>query len=57
MKVRSARDLAVAVSTVWSQRSEYEIGVRWSPLYKDVSPEAEERPTLEAAAKQRDWEH
>jgi hypothetical protein len=27
-----------------NQRSEYEIGIRWSPLCKNVSPEAKERP-------------
>jgi hypothetical protein len=27
------------------------------PAYKNVSPEAQEHQTLEAAAKQRHWEH
>jgi hypothetical protein len=31
-----------------------EVGVRWSPGCKDVSPEAEERPPLEAVTEQRD---
>jgi hypothetical protein len=42
---------------VWSLQREYKVGVRWSPDCKDVSPEAEERPTLKAVTKQRDWEH
>jgi hypothetical protein len=46
---QSSRGLAAE-----AKRSEYEIGVRWSPPYKDVSPEAEELPPLEAAIKQRD---
>jgi hypothetical protein len=29
------------------------VGVRWSPAYKDVSREAEERPPLEALTEQR----
>jgi hypothetical protein len=37
--------------------SEYEVGMRWSPACEDVSPEAEERPPLEAYTKQLDWEH
>jgi hypothetical protein len=31
-----------------------EVGVRWSPASKDVSPEAEERPPMEAVTEQRD---
>jgi hypothetical protein len=31
--------------------------VRWPPACEDVRPEAEERPPLEAATKQRDWGH
>jgi hypothetical protein len=40
---------------------EYEIDVLWPPACENVSPEAEERPLLEAVTKQhsddRDWEH
>jgi hypothetical protein len=49
------QELAAEESTGWSQRSDYDFDVIWSPLYKDVIPEAEERPMLEAATKQRDW--
>jgi hypothetical protein len=35
------------------QLEEQEVGVRWSPACEDVSPEAEERPLLEAVTKQR----
>jgi hypothetical protein len=35
--------------------------VRWTPAYENMSPEAEERPLLEAVTKHRsedsDWEH
>jgi hypothetical protein len=31
-----------------------EFGVRWSPVCKNVSPEAEELPPLEAVTEQRD---
>jgi hypothetical protein len=31
-----------------------EVGVRFSPACKDVTPEAEERPPLEAVTEQRD---
>jgi uncharacterized protein YhdP len=44
-------------STNWSQRSEFEVSVRWSPNCKDVSPETEDRPRLEAATKQRNLGH
>jgi hypothetical protein len=36
-------------------KSEYEVGARLSPAYKKMSPEAEERPPLGAAAKKHDW--
>jgi hypothetical protein len=36
------------------QLEEEEDGVRWPPACEDVRPEAEERPPLEAATKQRD---
>jgi hypothetical protein len=52
-----AWDLAAEGSIDWSQRSEYEVGVRWSPACKDVSPEAEEHSPLEAVTKQNDWGH
>jgi hypothetical protein len=32
-----------------------EVGVRLSPVSKDVSPEVEENPTLEAVTEQRDF--
>jgi hypothetical protein len=38
---------------VRSRRSS-EVGVRWSPAWKDVSPEADEHPPLEAVTEQRD---
>jgi hypothetical protein len=44
-------------ATSWRQWLEYEAGVKWSPAYEVVIPEAEDRPPLEATAKQRDWEH
>jgi hypothetical protein len=53
----SARELTAEGSASWSQQSEYRAGVRWSQAYEDVSPEAEERPPLEAVTEQRDWEH
>jgi hypothetical protein len=51
----SVRELETEGSTSWNQQSEYEVGVRWSRACEDVSPEAEERPQLEIASKQRDW--
>jgi hypothetical protein len=39
----SARELAAEGSIGWSQRSEYEVGVRWSPPCEDASPEVEKR--------------
>jgi hypothetical protein len=53
----SARELTAEGSTRRSQQSGYEAGVKWSQAREDVSPEAEERPLLEAITKQRDWEH
>jgi hypothetical protein len=41
--------------SVW--RCEYAFGLRWEPPCMDVSPEAEERPPLEAVTKQRDWRY
>jgi hypothetical protein len=41
-------------STCWSQQSQYEVGLKWSPARKDDS-EAEEHFPLEAATKRRDW--
>jgi hypothetical protein len=40
-----------------TQRSDYEVGVRYSPPCKGVSLEAEKRLPLEDATKQRDREH
>jgi hypothetical protein len=54
LEVSPARELAAAGSAGGSHWSEYEVGVRWSPPCKGVIPEAEERPALEAATKQRD---
>jgi hypothetical protein len=43
---------------IWTYRvslqREYEVDVRLSPACEDVSPEAEERPPLEAVTEQRD---
>jgi hypothetical protein len=33
------------------ETTEEDFGVRWPPVYEDMSPEAEERPLLEAATK------
>jgi hypothetical protein len=54
LEVSPALELTAEESTGLSQRSEYEVDVRWSPPYEDVSPEAQERPSLEAVTKQRD---
>jgi hypothetical protein len=54
LEVSPARELATEGSTSCGQRSEYEVGVRWSLPCEDVSPEAEERSPLEAAITQRD---
>jgi hypothetical protein len=53
-QLSSARELAAEGSTSWSHQSKYEVGVRWSQAYEDVSPEAEELPPLEAVTEQRD---
>jgi hypothetical protein len=57
MEISSARELAAEGSTRWSQRSQYEVGVKWSQPCKDVNSEAEEHRPLEAVTKQRDWGH
>jgi hypothetical protein len=54
LEVNPAWELAAEGSTSRSQRSEYEVGVRWSAACKNVSSDAEERPPLEAVTKQRD---
>jgi hypothetical protein len=56
LEFNSAQELADEGSTGWNQRSEYDVGVRWTLPYDDLNSEAEERPTFEAAAKQRDWQ-
>jgi hypothetical protein len=43
-----------ALISVESLRREFDVGVGWSPARKDASPEAEERPPLEAVTEQRD---
>jgi hypothetical protein len=53
----SAQELTAEGSTSCSQQSQNEVGVRWSPACQEVSPEAEERPLLEAVTKQCDWEN
>jgi hypothetical protein len=57
MEVSPARKLTAEGSTSWKQRSEYEVGVKWSPPCEVVSPEREERPLLGAATKQLDGKH
>jgi hypothetical protein len=57
LEVSPARKLAAEGSIGWSQRSEYEVGVRVSPPSDDISREGGEHPTLEAVTKQCDWEH
>jgi hypothetical protein len=55
LQVSSAGEIAAEGSISWSQRSMYEVGVRWSPACKDVSPEeGEERPPSKAPTKQRE---
>jgi hypothetical protein len=39
LEVSPAQELAPEGNTSWSQWSEYEVGVRWSPPWKDVSLE------------------
>jgi hypothetical protein len=54
LEVSPAREVATEGSTGSSQRRDYEVGVRWSTPCEDLSPEAEERPLLEAVTKQHD---
>jgi hypothetical protein len=55
-QINQALKLAAEITISWCQRSEYEVDLRWSLRCNDVSLEAEERPLLKAATKQRDWE-
>jgi hypothetical protein len=55
LQFSSARELTAEGSISWSQQ--LEVSVRWSQACEDVSPEADERPPLEAVTEQRDWEH
>jgi hypothetical protein len=56
LEVKSSRELAAEGTSDWrSQRSEFEVGVIWSPLFEDVSLEAKNYQPLEAVTKQLDW--
>jgi hypothetical protein len=46
LEVIRTRELTDEEITGLSQRSEYEVDVRWSSLYEDVRPETQERPPL-----------
>jgi hypothetical protein len=49
------KESALHLDVVWSlQLVSSEVAVRWSPACKDMSSEAEERPSLEAVTEQRD---
>jgi hypothetical protein len=52
----SSRELVAHGITGWSQRSEYEVGVRRSSPCEDVRPKAEERPPLETFTCQATWQ-
>jgi hypothetical protein len=54
LEANPAQELAAEGSTSRSQRSEYEVGMRWLPAYEDVILEAKEHLLLEAATKQLD---